>query len=1041
MASAGERPGPLEGKHVHRSRLLAATALTVTTLAASAVVAVAQPATAAPARAFAIEAGPLNAALIAYAAQSGRQILFQPQQVEGRAAPALKATMSADAALAKLLEGTGLVAVRSGPNVFVLRAASSPAGADQSRGPGDPHARDRETGEAPAAASAPSPRPAHSPTVETAAPALLDELVITGSLIRGPEPPASPLLMFGRDDIDRSGAPTLADMLAALPQNFGGAGSADAAILGVDGRNTNDLAATGVNLRGLGAGATLVLVNGRRMGGTGAKADFADVSAVPTAAVERIDVLLDGASALYGSDAVGGVVNVVLKRRFEGAETRLRLGAATQGGGEEVQAAHTFGKSWESGDFVFSYEYGRRWGLKGSERPFTATSDLRTLGGTDHRVIYSYPANILVFNAASAAYVVGWSVPPDQSGVGLAPDDFIAGVPNLENQRRGGDVLPKDERQGFYASLSQDVSERIRFVGDVRFNHRRNEISRPSPISAFTITRANPFFVSPNGSASHVIGYSFSEEIGAQSSYGSSKSLGVSAGFEIDLPHDWRADVYGAMASELGERDSQNIVNSRFLNEALGAIPDDPATAYLAARDGYFNPYGDDALANSRQLLGFLASGYSQARNLSIVKTLDAKADGPVWRLPAGDLKAALGVQVRQERFKPQTTNLVATTSPVKAGGETYRRRIEAAFVELRAPLIGEEMGVPGVQSLEASLAARIERYGDFGQTTNPKIGLTWRPAERLKLRASYGTSFRAPNMPELYQLANNSPVLNQSPSGQVVGMLMSGGNRDLQPETATSWSAGFDFDRQGLRLSATWFDVEFTDQIGTPVLTDPANALKNPAFAPFVTYVDPVGNPADLARIKALMAASTSANIGLFPAEAYRAIIDARFVNTGSVRVRGIDASAAYSFERGPDQFDLSINLSYLTDFERQFTPTAPVVDSLNLPGQPVDLRGRASASWTRGDYGASLALNYVDAYHTDAGRKIDAWTTADLQLRWTPQTSVEALDGLSVALNVQNLFDSDPPFYDGPTGIGYDPANADPLGRFVSLQLTKRW
>ena len=153
MASAGERPGPLEGKHVHRSRLLAATALTVTTLAASALVAVAQPATAAPAQTFAIEAGPLNAALIAYAAQSGRQILFQPQQVEGRAAPALMATMSANTALAKLLEGTGLVAVRSGPNVFVLRAASSPAGADQSRGPGDPHARDRETGEAPAAAS------------------------------------------------------------------------------------------------------------------------------------------------------------------------------------------------------------------------------------------------------------------------------------------------------------------------------------------------------------------------------------------------------------------------------------------------------------------------------------------------------------------------------------------------------------------------------------------------------------------------------------------------------------------------------------------------------------------------------------------------------------------------------------------------------------------------------------------------------------------------------------------------------------------------
>ena len=1011
-------------------------------LGASALAILSQPASAAPAQTtFAIEAGPLQASLLTYAAQSRRQILFQPQQVEGRSAPALKGSFTPDAALARLLEGTGLTAQQSGPGVFVLRATSQPARANQPRDPGDPHAKGREAGEA---ADPPSGTPAIYAAVERAEPALLDEVVITGTLIRGADAPTSPVLLLGRDDVDRMGAPTVADMLAALPQNFGGAGSADAAILGTDGRNTNDLAATGINLRGLGAGATLVLVNGRRMGGTGSKADFADVSAVPTAAVDRIDVLLDGASALYGSDAVGGVVNINLKRRFEGQETRLRLGTSTQGGGEEIQAAHTLGHSWDSGDFVFSYEYGRRWGLKGSDRPFTATSDLRSLGGTDHRVIYSHPANILVFNSGLASYVVGWSVPPGQSGVGLRPSDFIAGVANLENQRLGGDVLPKDERQGLYASLSQDVTDAIRFVGDVRYNRRTNEISRPSPISAFTITRANPFFVSPNGSASHVIGYSFSDEIGAQSSYGRSESLGVSAGVEIDLPHDWRGDVYGAMASELGERDSRNIINSRFLNEALGAIPDDAATAYVAARDGYFNPYGDYAVANSRPLLGFLASGYSFARNLSIVQTFDAKADGAVWRLPAGDLKAAIGVQARRERFKPQTTNLVATASPVKAGGETYKRSIEAAFLELRVPLVGAEMGVPWVNRLEASLAARVERYGDFGQTTNPKIGLFWEPNEALKLRASYGTSFRAPNMPELYQLSNNSPVLNQSPTGQVVGMLMSGGNRELEPETATTWSAGFDYASAavpGLQFSATWFDVEFTNQIGTPVLTSPASALTNPAFAPFVTYVDPVNNPADLARIQALMAASTSANIGLFPAQAYRAIIDARFVNTGSVTVRGIDASASYSFSSGQDNFDLALSLSYLADFERQFTPTAPQVDSLNLPGQPVDLRGRMSAAWNRGDYGASLALNYVDAYHTEAGRKIDAWATTDLQLRWAPDDAEGPLEGLSLALNVQNLFDIDPPFYDGPTGISYDPANADPLGRFVSLQLTKRW
>lgn len=1015
-----------------RTCLLAATALSALAISA--------PARAAPAIAFAIEAGPLQQALLTYAAQSHRQILFQAHQVASRTAPAVRGTMDPDAALALLLQGSGLTAHQTASNVFVLRPAAPPAAAGEPRGPGASTARGRE-------ASGVFPPVTASAAITSAAaetPAVLEEVVITGSLIRGVDAPTSPVLLFGRDDIDRLGAPTVADMLAVLPQNFGGAGSADTAILGTDGRNTNDLASTGVNLRALGASATLVLVNGRRMGGTGTKGDFADVSAVPTAAVDRVDVLLDGASALYGSDAVGGVVNILLKRRFAGAETRLRLGSSTAGGGEEIQAAHTFGRSWSSGDLVVSYEYGRRWGLKAADRPFTATSDLRALGGTDHRVIYAYPANVLVLDPVTSAYVVGWSVPPGQSSVGLRPSDLVIGAPNLHNQRQGGDVLPRDERQGVYVSLSQDLAEPVRLVADLRYNHRRNEIDRPSPISAFNINRANPFFVSPNGSAAHVIGYSFSGEIGPQASYGSSKSLGVSAGLEIDLPRDWRGDVYAALASELGERDSGNIVNSRFLNEALGAIPDDPATAWSPARDGYFNPYGGQGASNSRALLDFLSSGYSRTRNYSAVQTFDAKADGPLWALPGGLMRAAVGVQARRERFKPQTTNLVATAAPVKSGGETYRRSIEAAFLEVQVPLVGEEMGIRGVRRLELSLAGRIERYGDFGQTTNPKVGLLWAPSEALALRATYGTSFRAPNMPELYQLANNAPVLSQTASGQVLSMLLSGGNRDLEPETARTWSLGFDYDSAavpGLKVSGSWFDVEFTDQIGTPVLSDPANALKNSAFAPFVTYVDPVNRPEDLARIQALMAASTSANIGLFPAQAYRAIIDARFVNTGSVRVRGIDASASYGFQRGADRFDLAASFSYLIDFERRFTPTAPVTNSLDLPGQPVDLRGRVSASWTRGAYGASLALNYVDAYKAETGAKIDAWATTDLQLRWAPENQGKALEGLALALNVQNLFDVDPPFYDGPTGIGYDPANADPLGRYVSLQLTKRW
>jgi len=1013
---------------VLQTSLLCATALTG--FAAYSQTAVAAPA---PAITFNIEAGALEGALLAYAAQSQRQLLFDRALVAGLRAPAVRGALTPSQALDRLLAGSGLVVRQSGPNVFVLKPASAVRGQAGHLPASFERAilANEVLGDAPVATA-----------TEVPAANVLDEVIVTGSLIRGADAPTSPVLQIDRDMIDRAGHASVADMLAALPQNFGGAGSADSALVGSDGRGTNDQAATGINLRGLGASATLVLVNGRRMGGTGTKGDFADVSALPTAVVERVDVLLDGASALYGSDAVGGVVNVVLKRKLDGLESRLRLGTSTQGGAEELTASQTFGTSWDSGDLVASYEYGKRWGLMGSERAFTATSDLRPLGGTDRRAFYSHPANILVFNPATASYQVGWAVPPGQNGVGLKPTDFLVGQANLENTRIGGDLLPRDERHSLYVSLTQDIGSRVRFLGDIRYNHRDSKIARPNSIAIFNVGRTNPFFVSPNGSASHTVGYSFGDEIGPSISYGTSQSLGVSAGLEIDLGRGWRGDVYAATALEIGKRDTERLVNSRFLNEAVGALADDPLTAYSAARDGYFNPFGDVA-ANGPAVLSFIGSGYTRGRNLSTVATFDAKADGPLWRVPAGPIKAAIGVQVRQERFKPRTVSLVSGAVPVKAGGLTFTRSIEAAFLELRVPLVDAAMAVPGVTRLELSLAGRVERYGDFGRTENPKLGLLWAPIDALKVRASYGTSFRAPNMPELYQLQNTAPVLVGTGADQTLALVLSGGNRDLDPEKAKSWTVGFDYASQvlpGLTLSATWFDVEFSDQIGQPVLADIANALKNPAYAPFVTRVA-AGDAAGLAEVKALMATSTSSNIGLFPAEAYRAIIDARFVNTGEIRVRGFDLTAAYGWDQGEDRFDLAASVSYLADYVRKLTPTAQPVQLVDVANQPVDLRARVSGTWTRGPWGLTATLNHVDDYGSETGRPISAWTTGDLQVRWAPEDEEGPLQGLSLALTVQNLLDDDPPFHDSAFGVGYDPANADPVGRFISLQLTKRW
>ncbi|WP_156406074.1 TonB-dependent receptor [Phenylobacterium sp. Root700] len=988
---------------------------------------------------FNIEAGPLHASLMTFAAQSRRQLLYSPQLVANHQAPAVHGQLSAESALKQLLSGSELIARSTGPNTFVLRARAKAPPPKQN--PTKPVAASEPDGLAELNASTAIDAATPGRIVPGAA-HMVDEVVITGTLIRGANAPTSPIVIFDREEIDRAGHATVADMLSALPQNFGGSGSPDTSLVSSDTRPTNDTVATGVNLRGLGTQSTLVLVNGRRMAGAGLRGDFADVSAIPTAAIQRVDVLLDGASALYGSDAVGGVVNIILRRDFEGFETRSRVGLATQGGAEEAQFAQTYGATWNSGSLLVAYEFHRRTRVAGSQRAYTATTDLRAFGGEDHRLVFGHPGNILNFDAATNSYASAYAIPTGQNGRDLKPSDFLAGQTNLLNQRADADLYPEQDRHSAYFNISQELGERVRFSADARFSRREIELRRPASIVVFNVTRANPFFVSPNGSTSHTIGYSFVDEIGPALTTGSSESLGLSAGLDLDLGRDWRGEIYVSHASETGRRQAVNLANTRFLNEALGVIPDDPATDYIAARDGYFNPFGDTG-ANSTAVLSFIGSGYNRTVSASTVDAIEAKVDGTLLHLPGGDLKAALGVQFRRESFEPRGVSQISRATPTSVGERTYERDVAAAFLEVRLPLVGPDNPQPWAKALEASIAGRIERYDGFGETANPKIGLLWAPTSTVRLRASYGTSFRAPNLTEVNDIESISPTFLPNGPTQSLVIIQSGGNRDLEPEEATSFTAGVDYTSQALpnlTLSASWFDIKFSRQIGQPVVGDTANALSNPAYAPFVRRLNAT-NPTDLAFVKALIARSTNAQIGLFAPESFGAVVDSRFVNSAEVRVRGIDLLAAYHHDFGADRLDLTGSLSYLVDFKRRFTPSAGPAQLLDTPGQPVDLRGRLSGTWTRDALSVMAAANYVDNYHDRLGQEIDAWTTVDVQLRWSPNTDSGLRNGLTLALNVQNLFDADPPFYDSTAGIGYDAANADPLGRFISLQLTKRW
>ncbi|KRA67046.1 hypothetical protein ASD89_02150 [Caulobacter sp. Root656] len=968
--------------------------------------------------------GPMQSALVTLASQANVKILFETDLVAHLRAPALQGQFTAREALERLLAGSHVAVDQVRPGVLVLRPARIAASTGGVEGLAPPPA------DLPAQAS-PSP----------ADPVMVSEIVV-GTHIRGVKDGASPVIVLGREDIDRAGYDSVAEALTALPQAFGGTDSEDSVATGADPNGTNMTRGTGLDLRGLGADATLVLVNGRRMAGAGSHGDFADIAAIPYTAVGRVEVLLDGASALYGADAVGGVVNIRLRTDLEGADTRASASVATQGGYSRRQFGQAFGHGWDGGHLLAAYEYTHNSRLHGQDRDYAGNADLRGLGGTDRRrTTYSQPANILRLNAAGA-FVAAYAVPAGQDGTRLRPGDFLAGTVNAENQRAAYDILPRSTRHSVLLAANQRVGV-VDVSADLRYSRRDLSARNAAAVANLTVTAANPYYVSPTGQASERLAYSFLSERGGTLNAVRSESLGASLGADIALPAGWNANLYGAFAQELGASLGSGLLNATKLNEAAGLAPDSPLSRFSAARDGYFNPF-IGAGANPAAVLDFVLSGQDVSKTRSETRSVNLAFDGPLLSLPGGTLRLAVGGQAREERLRTSGVSYLTGYAATARTRRVFDRRVRSVYAELNAPLIGPDNARPLVERLELSLAGRVEDYDDVGSTRNPKIGLIWAPSRSLTFKGGYGTSFRAPALPELNSPFVIAPTILPYNGGQTPVLLLQGGNLDLKPETARSWTAGVTYspaDHPGLSLGLSVYRTLFKGRIGSPVLSSLALALTSPEFAPFRSFVAPATSPADRARVLALVNDPHALNTGLYAVDTYGAIVEARNVNTGSLDVRGVDLTGAYATTLRGDPLTLNASLSWLTRYERKVTPTATATQLAGQAGYPADLRARVSATWTHGPAAITTSLSHVGDTYAETGRRVAPWNTVDLQLRLQPRAPVLGVKGLAWTLNVQNLFDSAPPFYDNPLGIGYDPANADPIGRRVTLQLTKAW
>lgn len=957
-------------------------------------------------RAFDVPAQDAVRAIPEFARQAGIQIIAPSAQLRGVRTPRLQGDLDTRQALRRLLQGTGLEIATDTGTVITLRRVDLPSSSAQASEP---------------------------ETVSTE----LDDIVVTGTLLRSSGALASPVIVLDREALDARGRATVADILVDLPQNYAGTSTPLVQGAGTDRTGSNSVFSTAVNLRGLGATSTLTLINGRRLAGSGFRGELADISALPSGAVERLDVLLDGASAIYGTDAVAGVVNVILRRTFDGQESRVRASAA-RGGAEDLLVSHLAGRTWSGGGAYLSLEYQTLNAFSSLDRDYSASGDLRPYGGSDYRFIYSSPGNILAFNAAAGGYVSQYAIRPGPSGVAQTPGDFVAGDANRLALNVGSDLSPETDRYSAYARLSQALGDRLELSADLRYSRRDYTLLNTPGVGIFSVTSANPHFVSPTGAASHLIGYSFYNDLGSGVSEGRSESLGATLAARYDLAGDWELNAYAAYAEESGELVGRNRPNSRFVAEALGNIPDDPATPFSAARDGYLNLFGSGD-ANSPAVLEFIRAGYSTGSDHGRASSLNLLAEGPLWTLPGGEVRLAVGAQWRDEWLETGSTSFLSAATPLVFTTPEQGRQIAALFAEASLPLVGDANGRPGLRKLELSLAGRIEHYDDFGETTNPRIGLAWSPVDDLSVRMAWGTSFRAPSLPQLYNAPGASGLfLARAGGSQLLSLLLIGGNPDLEPETAETFSTGFTWQPEnGFSLDVNYFDTRFQDRIAQPVAANTTNALIDPSLAAFVTLISPGTNPADLARVQSY---STLPGFPtLYPAATYGAIVDMRWVNTGEVQVSGLDLAARYPIAFGGGRLTLEGTASWVLTYDNQTTPTAVVEDVVGLSGYPGRLRARGGATWARGAIGAGLHWSHAAAGRDRLGLGVGAWNTLDGRVSWSPRKG--GLEGLTFALSAQNLLDEDPPFQNGAAGYGFDPAQGNPFGRVIAVQLIQRW
>ncbi len=834
-----------------------------------------------------------------------------------------------------------------------------------------------------------SPAWAQAPAQQTDETTTLDELVVTGTSIRGVPPTGSNLIAVTREDIQAIGAANTPDLIATVPQ-LNSFNTAPQASLGGFG-------SFAPGMRGLPASATLPLMNGHRLVAAAANETNPDYPLIPGLAIERIEVVADGASSIYGSDAVAGVVNFITRKRFDGVEINASFADADKYQSGYIGAL--FGTDWGSGSLLAAYQYTENDNITGGDRDYRV-QDFRPRGGIDTRATSCPSPNVL----ANTSF---WSVlqgAPGFTSVNYCDNGAVA------------DLLPSSRLHSLFVSARQDLGEHATLWAEVLYTDREDEIRVAPPAQTIFLFNTNPFFQGPAGATNEYVLFRPDNLIGADHFINTDERRVGNSSFGIDyrLPNDLNLSVYGS----LGWADNDAFI-PQINTAALAAAAAGTTTATAV------DPFGTGTSPTVRAAILDSSTDVAIEQRVSLGAV---KLEGPIMDLPAGALRFAVGGEIRRETFE-QRGFVGAAAVP-----ENLERDITSVYGELFVPVL---------DTLSLSLSGRYDDYSDFGSTTNPKVGVTWAPLDGVSLRASYGTSFRAPGLRQVgatvgsyYLSAAQAATYANDPTrggAQVNTVYLLGGNRNLQPEEATTYSLGVDLNPTflpDLRASLTYYNIEYTGVIGTPsvplVFTDPT-------FASLV-YRNPTNT-----QLNDLLALATPVNLPA-PLPAIGNVLDLRLNNFGIRNTDGLDFDVNYRWSTGFGSVFADLAGNYILNFDTRFSPGAPVADSLKLGVPRWTTRGtlgvNAGALSFAGyvNYRAGITNNYTTPTGVDA-YEADGYMTVDLRVFWTLPDATWTRNTV-LALQINDLFDETPPFFPASDGIG---GAYNPIGRSVALSLRK--